>query len=143
MRARNEMVWMAAKVGAVFGVLAFLAFGLLQGIYVGGMGTLTALSLLTGRSLDPTLSVKIMAIVGMGLGVALFAAISGGLGALLGTVIGYVLEPRGIRVLVEKKAKAGVAAEGQSPADPDAAALAGRKSSEILKSAEALKEMAE
>ena len=102
MQARKEMVRMAAKVGASFGALAFLVFGLANGLYVSSFGTLTLLNLISGGTLGPDVSIKILTILGSLLGIILLAAVSGVAGALLGGVIGQVFEWRSAYVTVEK-----------------------------------------
>lgn len=118
MKDEKKAIGMAAKVGAVFGVLAFLIFGLINGLYLSGMGTMAILSFLSGGMLEPTVSVQIISTLGILLGIILLALFSGGAGALFGTVIGYVLESKGITVVVKQKEKVKpVKAEVQSESE--------------------------
>lgn len=103
MKDEKKTIGMAAKVGATFGVLAFLVFGLIHGLYISGLGTLALLNFLSGGLLQPTVSMQIISALGILLGVILLAMLSGSAGALFGTVVGYVLESKGSSVQVRQK----------------------------------------
>jgi len=92
MKARKEMIRMGTKIGAAFGGLAFLIFGLLPGFYFGSYGSLVVLQYLIGGPIEPTVLVRMFVAVGIFLGIASMAFLSIVVGAILGTAMGYAVE---------------------------------------------------
>ena len=92
MKARKEMVRMGTKVGAALGMIAFLVFGIMPGFYFGSYGTLVLLNHLFGGPLQATVLVRIATAAGILVGIVCVASVSIVVGAVLGTVIGYLLE---------------------------------------------------
>ena len=101
---KNETVKAGMKIGAAIGGLVFLVFGIMPGFYFGSYGTLILLQKLMGGTVDPTLIVRAVVVMGIVVGIACAAAASIVLGGLLGTALGYVVSaPAAIR---EKQAAA-------------------------------------
>ncbi len=92
MKARKEMVWMGAKVGAVFGVLFFLVCGITYAFYLSSFGTLALLGFLSGGPVRPTPLVTIVSVAGILLGITFLAALCGVGGALFAALVGYASE---------------------------------------------------
>lgn len=92
MKARKDMVKMGTKVGAAFGVIGFLAVGLIPGFYFGSYGTLVLMNHLFGGPLEATVLVRGAIAVGIILGIACVASVSIVVGAVLGTIAGYASE---------------------------------------------------
>lgn len=101
MKARKEMVRMGTKVGGVLGAIAFLVVGIVPGFYFGSYGTLVLLSHLFGGPLQATVLVRIATAAGIMVGIICMASVSIVVGAVLGTVLGYLLEV--VRAPVEVK----------------------------------------
>lgn len=80
------------NVGAVVGAILFLIFGLVPGFYFGSFGTLVVLSHLTGGPVEPSIIVRMLVVIGIVLGIFCIGAVSVVVGALFGTVIGYVTD---------------------------------------------------
>ena len=101
---KNETVKAGMKIGAAIGGLVFLVFGIMPGFYFGSYGTLILLQKLMGGTVDPTLIVRAVVVMGIVVGIACAAAACIVLGGLLGTALGYVVSaPAAIR---EKQAAA-------------------------------------
>lgn len=100
---------MGRKIGAVIGAIAFLAFGLVPGFYFGSYGVLVTLSHLFGGPVEANVLVRMLVVVGIALGVFCIGAVSVVLGAVFGTVIGYVAET--LSAPAEKKEVATAKAE--------------------------------
>lgn len=92
MKARKDVVRMGTKVGAAFGVVLFLAFGIIPGFYFGSYGTLVILNHLFGGPLEATVFVRILTAAGIILGITCVASVSIVVGAIFGTAIGYASE---------------------------------------------------
>ena len=92
MKARKDMVRMGTKVGAAFGVIAFLVLGIIPGFYFGSYGTLVLLNHLFGGPLEATVLVRVAIGGGIILGIACVASVSIVVGAILGTIVGYASE---------------------------------------------------
>jgi len=92
MKARKEMVRMGTKVGAVLGGIAFLAFGIVPGFYFGSYGILVLMNHLFGGPLQATVLVRIAVAAGVLVGITCIASVSIVVGAIFGTVTGYVVE---------------------------------------------------
>lgn len=92
MKARKDVVRMGTKVGAAFGVILFLAFGIIPGFYFGSYGTLVILNHLLGGPVEATVFVRILTAAGIILGITCVASVSIVVGAIFGTAIGYALE---------------------------------------------------
>jgi hypothetical protein len=101
---KNVTVKAGMKIGAAVGVLVFAVFGIMPGFYFGSYGTLILLQKLMGGTVDPTLIVRAVVVMGIVVGIACAAAACIVLGGLLGTALGYVVSaPAAIR---EKQAAA-------------------------------------
>lgn len=92
MKVRKEMIWMGAKVGAVFGVLLFLVCGMTYAFYLCSFGAVTFLSALSGGPVQPTPLVMIVIAAGLLLGITFLAALCGVGGALFAALVGYASE---------------------------------------------------
>jgi hypothetical protein len=92
MKARKDMVRMGTKVGAAFGVIGFLAVGIIPGFYFGSYGTLVLLNHLFGGPLEATVLVRAAIAVGILIGIACVASVSIVVGAVVGTIAGYASE---------------------------------------------------
>jgi hypothetical protein len=92
MKARKDMVRMGTKVGAAFGVIGFLAVGIIPGFYFGSFGTLVLLNHLFGGPLEATVLVRAAIAVGILIGIACVASVSIVVGAVVGTIAGYASE---------------------------------------------------
>lgn len=89
---RNDMTRAGTKIGAVAGMIAFVALGMVPGAYLGSYAALAVLAALTGGPVEPTLIMRGLIVVGalMGVGMSAIVGIVGG--ALGGTALGYVAE---------------------------------------------------
>ncbi len=92
MKARKDVVRMGTKVGAAFGAIFFLAFGIIPGFYFGSYGTLVILNHLLGGPVEATVFVRILTAAGIILGITCVASVSIVVGAIFGTAIGYASE---------------------------------------------------
>jgi hypothetical protein len=92
MKARKEMVRMGTKVGAVLGGIAFLVFGIVPGFYFGSYGILVLMNHLFGGPLQATVLVRVAVAAGALVGITCIASVSIVVGAIFGTVVGYVTE---------------------------------------------------
>lgn len=95
---KNESIKTGMKIGAAFGGLVFLVFGIMPGFYFGSYGTLILLQKLMGGAVEPTLFVRAAVVMGIGVGIACAAAVSIVVGGLFGTVLGYIVSvPAAVR----------------------------------------------
>ena len=92
MKARKEMVRMGTKVGAALGGIAFLVFGIVPGFYFGSYGTLVLLNHLFGGPLQATVLVRIAVAMGVLVGITCIASVTIVVGAIFGTMVGYLTE---------------------------------------------------
>jgi hypothetical protein len=92
MKARKEMVRMGTKVGGVLGGIAFLAFGIVPGFYFGSYGTLVLLNHLFGGPLQATVLVRVAVAGGVLVGITCIASVTIVVGAIFGTIVGYLTE---------------------------------------------------
>ena len=92
MKARKEMVRMGTKVGGVLGAIAFLVFGIVPGFYFGSYGILVLMSKLFGGPLEATVLVRLATAAGILVGIVCVASVTIVVGAIFGTVVGYLLE---------------------------------------------------
>lgn len=101
---KNEIVKAGMKIGAAIGGLVFVIFGIMPGFYFGSYGTLILLQKLMGGTVEPTLFVRAVVVMGIVVGIACAAAVSIVVGGLLGTALGFVVSaPAALR---EKQAAA-------------------------------------
>jgi hypothetical protein len=104
---KNVTVKAGMKIGATVGGLVFLVFGIMPGFYFGSYGTLILLQKLMGGTVEPTLIVRAVVVMGIVVGIACAAAVSIVVGGLMGTALGYVVSaPSAVR---ERQAAAGKA----------------------------------
>lgn len=80
------------KIGAIAGAILFLVFGLVPGFYFGSFGALAALNHLFGHSVEPTVLVRMVIVLGALLGLFCMASVSIVLGAVTGTMLGIVAD---------------------------------------------------
>ena len=88
---KNETVKTGMKIGATAGGLVFLVFGIMPGFYFGSFGTLILLQKLSGGTVEPTLIVRSLIVMGIMVGIACAATACLVLGGLLGTALGYIV----------------------------------------------------
>jgi hypothetical protein len=101
---KNITVKAGMKIGATVGGLVFLVFGVMPGFYFGSYGTLILLQKLMGGTVEPTLIVRAVVVMGIVVGIACAAAVSIVVGGLMGTALGFVVfAPSAVR---EKQAAA-------------------------------------
>jgi uncharacterized membrane protein YgaE (UPF0421/DUF939 family) len=98
------------KIGAVIGAIVFLIFGVVPGFYFGSYGTVVVLSHLMGGPVEPNILVRMLVVVGILLGLFCIGSVSIVLGALFGTVVGYLTEA----VSAPSKAKELAAAKAEN-----------------------------
>jgi hypothetical protein len=104
---KNETVKTGMKIGATVGGLVFLVLGIVPGFYFGSYGTLVLLQKLMGGTVEPTLIVRAVIVMGIAVGIASAAAVSIVVGGLLGTLMGYVVSaPAALREKKEAAIKA-------------------------------------
>ncbi len=72
--------------------MAFLAFGIVPGFYFGSYGILVLLNHLFGGPLEATVLVRAAVAVGVLVGITCIASVSIVVGAIFGTVAGYLAE---------------------------------------------------
>lgn len=103
---KNETVKAGMKIGATIGGLVFLVFGIMPGFYFGSFGTLILLQKLMGGTVEPTLVVRAVVVMGIAVGIACAAAVSIVVGGLLGTALGFVVSaPSALREKKEAAAR--------------------------------------
>ncbi len=88
---QTNTVKTAMKVGAMIGAVAFLIFGIAPAFHYGGMGTVMLLSKLAGGPLEFTLALRMIVVLGVLLGMFCLGSVSIVLGAIAGTVSGYLV----------------------------------------------------
>ncbi len=88
---KNETVKAGMKIGAAIGGLLFLVGGIVPGFYFGSYGALILLQKLMGGTVEPTLVVRAVVVIGIVVGIACAAAVSIVVGGLLGTAMGYIV----------------------------------------------------
>ena len=87
---KKDAVRMGTKIGAVIGGIGFLVFGILPGFYFGSYAALVLMSKLMGGPLQPTLIVRVLTVAGIALGMVCIASAFIVLGAVFGTMVGYL-----------------------------------------------------
>ncbi len=90
-RTRKDILSMGSKIGGVIGAIAFLFLGLVPGFYFGSYATLIILSKLIGGPLKASAIINILVAIGIILGIASIAAAFIVVGAIFGTVVGYII----------------------------------------------------
>jgi hypothetical protein len=81
-------------IGAATGLATFLAVGLLPALLYGGYAGVLLATGIFGAPLHATLAVRAFVVGGMLFGVASVASLFAVLGAVAGTVVGVLVEPR-------------------------------------------------
>ena len=104
---------MWTRVGAVVGVIAFLAFGVMPGFYFGSYGTLVLMSHLFGGPLQATVLLRIITAAGIHLAITSLGYMSIVVGSILGTVVGYAADA------VTRTAREEAPAEDAAPVRPN------------------------
>jgi hypothetical protein len=95
---KNETVKTGMKIGATVGGLVFVVFGIMPGFYFGSYGTLILLQKLMGGTVEPTLFVRAVVVMGIVVGISCVAAVSVVVGGLMGTALGFVISaPAAVR----------------------------------------------
>ena len=103
---KNEAVKTGMKIGAVAGGIIWAVFGIVAGFYFGSYGTLIILQKLMGGTVEPTLFVRAVVVMGIAVGIACAAAVSIVVGGLLGTALGYAVSaPSALREKKEAEAR--------------------------------------
>jgi len=98
---KNETIKAGMKIGATIGGLVFAVAGIVPGFYFGSFGTLILLQKLMG-TVEPTLIVRAIVVMGIGVGIACAATVSIVVGGLLGTAMGYIVSaPAALRAKKE------------------------------------------
>lgn len=87
---KDILLSMGARVGGVLGAIAFLIFGLVPGFYFGSYAALVLLSKLFGGPLQATVLVKGFVAMGVILGMISIAFACIVIGAIFGTMVGYL-----------------------------------------------------
>lgn len=88
----NETVKTGVKVGAIVGVITWFLFGILAGFHFGGYSTIILLNKLFG-SVEPTLIIRALIVMGMGVGIATVGSLCLVVGGLMGALVGWVVSP--------------------------------------------------
>ncbi|HTG00890.1 MAG TPA: hypothetical protein VK654_09935 [Nitrospirota bacterium] len=88
---KNTTVKTSMKIGATIGGLVFLVAGIMPGFYFGSYGTLILLQKLMGGTVDPTLFVRAAVVMGIVVGIVCVATVSIVIGALAGTLVGFII----------------------------------------------------
>lgn len=88
---KNKTIKTGMKIGATVGGLVFLVYGIMPGFYFGSYGTLILLQKLMGGTVEPTLFVRAVVVVGIMVGLACTFAVSVVTGGLLGTLAGSIV----------------------------------------------------
>ena len=89
---RKQSLRAGRKIGAVLGGLVFLAVGIVPGFYFGSFGTLLMLNHLFGGTVDPTVIVRMMLVIGTVVGIFCVGSVSIVVGSIIGTALGYVAD---------------------------------------------------
>lgn len=88
----NQAAKIGRNIGAAAGAVVFFIFGLLPGFHFGSYGALVALNHLLGHSLEPNILIRMVVVVGALLGMVCTASVSIVLGAVAGTLLGYMTD---------------------------------------------------
>ncbi|HYA86208.1 MAG TPA: hypothetical protein VEI57_03955 [Nitrospirota bacterium] len=105
---KHETVKAGMKIGATIGGLVFVVFGIVPGFYFGSYGTLILLQKLMGGTVEPTLFVRAVIVMGIVVGIACVAAVSIVVGGVVGTAMGYLISaPAALRERREYAEEAG------------------------------------
>ena len=103
---KNETVKAGMKIGATVGGLVFVVLGIVPGFYFGSYGTLILLQKLMGGTVEPSLVVRAVVVMGIAVGIACAAAVSIVVGGLVGTALGYAVSaPSALREKKEAAAR--------------------------------------
>lgn len=86
-----KTIKIGTKIGAFLGFLTFLVFGIVPAFYFGSYGTLIILSHLAGGSVEPTVIVRMITVVGILVGLFCSGTVSIVLGSIFGTALGYII----------------------------------------------------
>ena len=89
---RTNTMKVGTKIGAAIGVVAFLVFGIIPGVYFGSYGTLMLLSHLAGGPVEASTVVRMITVVGTLVGVFCTGTVSIVLGSVFGTSLGYIVD---------------------------------------------------
>jgi hypothetical protein len=92
---RKRTMKAGTKIGAAFGAVVFLVFGLLPGYYFGSYGALLLISRLAGGPVEPTTIVRMVTVVGIALGIFCGAAASMVIGSVFGTSLAWAADAIG------------------------------------------------
>jgi len=88
-RIKKEML--GTYIGAVIGLVAFFAIGLLPGMLYGGYAGLALGAVLFGVPVEPTITIKVLTFGGMALGIvaafSLFVVLGSFFGAAAGSLV--------------------------------------------------------
>ena len=76
----------------MLGGIAFLVFGIVPGFYFGSYGTLVLLNHLFGGPMQASVLVRIAVAGGVLVGIVCIASVSIVVGAIFGTMVGYLTE---------------------------------------------------
>ncbi|MDA8169960.1 MAG: hypothetical protein M0Z59_09760 [Nitrospiraceae bacterium] len=101
----NQSARIGRKIGAAFGVVVFLVFGLVPGFYFGSYGSLVVLNHLMGGPVEANILVRMVVVMGTVLGLFCTASVSIVLGAVAGTLLGYATEALTAKKAVEQEAE--------------------------------------
>lgn len=89
---KNETVKAGVKIGASVGVILWFLFGILAGTHFGGYSTIILINKLFG-SVEPTLIIRALVVMGMVVGVATIGSLCLVVGGLLGAFFGWIVSP--------------------------------------------------
>jgi len=103
---KKDFLSMGSKIGGVIGAIAFIFIGLVPGFYFGSYATLIILSRLLGGPLKASAVINILVASGIILGITCTATAFIVVGAICGTVVGYVTSLISERERGGEKAKA-------------------------------------
>ena len=90
---KNTTVKMGAKFGAILGAILYPFLGILPAFYFGSYGALILLSKLMGGTVEPSLVVRAVVVMGALVGLASAACLFLVVGGLVGTAIGFFISP--------------------------------------------------
>ena len=88
--AKKDAIHIGARIGALFGVIVFIIFGLVPGFYFGSSASILLLNSLFSGPVHPTIFSKIFIVIGIALGMFCSFSVSIIIGALAGTALGYI-----------------------------------------------------
>ena len=89
---RKKALTVGRNIGAVLGGIVFLTFGVVPAFYFGSFGAVSLLAHLLGGPLEPGIITRMIAVVGILLGMVCTASVSIVVGAVLGTGLGFVTD---------------------------------------------------